>query len=417
MRSRQRLGEVAFAFLVGYFVLTGANAFALPAFLVRFSQDPFSRPEYRNQCSTCHINPKGGGPRNQFGSAFEKNKHIVTPEFRMAWPDHFLPSVTSNTVPTAGGEMKATFLADGGDAVLEIDGQHYRLNQKTAKLEKIEPEEAAKLVESPPPASATRVEPKLPLKDQPTFDHFLVNLPTTLPYGKGVFSMRFTHRFENPVLGCGQNCSDIGRLYGLDGFSFSSFGGDYGINRWMAVTIYRSPLDTTTEMGGIFQLLRQKGREPVSAAVRVTIEGQDNFQEHFTTNLVFPISRSISNIAEIFVDPMVSFHANPYYSLALPTDPKGISRSNQAAIGLGASIRFRPRTAFVMEWTPRVAGYHEIDSRNAYSFGLARTTNGHVFELVLTNTLGTTTSRAVDFGSDRFALGFNIYRRLRGSAF
>jgi hypothetical protein len=129
------------------------------------------------------------------------------------------------------------------------------------------------------------------------------------------------------------------------------------------------------------------------------------------------VSRSISNIAELFVDPMISFHANPFANRALPTDPRGIQRSNQAAIGLGASIRFRPRTAFVMEWEPRVAGYHEIGSRNAYSFGIQRSTNGHVFELLLTNTLGTTTSRAVDFGSERFALGFNIYRKLHDFRF
>src|SRR4029077_9176928 len=111
---------------------------------------------------------------------------------------------------------------------------------------------------------------------------------------------------------------------------FSSFGGEIGITRHIAGIIYRSPLDTTIEMGGVFQLLRQKGKEPFSASARVTIEGQNNFQEHFTTNLVFPVSRSISNVAELFVVPMVSFHANPFASLALLADPKGITRSNQA---------------------------------------------------------------------------------------
>lgn len=416
MPSGRKFTGIVLGLFAGFIILTGANAFALPQFLLRFSQDPFSQPEYRNKCSTCHINPKGGGARNAFGSAFEKNNHIVTPAFRLAWPDHFQSSVTSSLVPAGGGEMKATFLADEQGTILEIDGQHYRLSTKEAKLEKIEPEKAAKLVAAPPsPAALTQ--PKLPLKDQPTFDHYLVNLPTTLPYERGVLSMRFTHRFENPVLGCGQNCADIGRLYGLDGFSFSSFGGEVGITRRIAAVIYRSPLETTIEMGGVFQLLRQKGREPFAASFRVTIEGRNNFQEHFTTNLVLPISRSISNVAELFVDPMFSFHANPFASLATPFDPVGVKRSNQAAIGLGASIRFRPRTAFVMEWDPRVAGYHEIGSRNAYSFGIQRSTNGHVFELLLTNTLGTTTSRAVGFGSERFALGFNIYRRLHGSPF
>jgi hypothetical protein len=41
-----------------------------------------------------------------------------------------------------------------------------------------------------------------------------------------------------------------------------------------------------------------------------------------------------------------------------------------------------------------------------------RSTNAHVFELVLSNTVATTTSQAVGFGLDQLSLGFNIYRRL-----
>jgi hypothetical protein len=62
---------------------------------------------------------------------------------------------------------------------------------------------------------------------------------------------------------------------------------------------------------------------------------------------------------------------------------------------------------------PRVGGFHATESRNALSFGLQRTTNNHVFELVLSNTLGTTTSQAFSMGTRDFSLGFNLYRRLR----
>ncbi|OFW10667.1 MAG: hypothetical protein A3G20_04350 [Acidobacteria bacterium RIFCSPLOWO2_12_FULL_59_11] len=415
MQLSGKIQGVAFFLSLACAFLSSTAAYALPEFLLRFSQDPFSRPELRNQCSTCHLSPMGGGPRNPFGAAFEKSKHVVTPEFRQAWPSHFLPNVSSEAVPAGPGEVKATFLSSEREIILEISGEHFRLRPGEASLEKIAPEEAANLMASPPPPPPSE-EPKLPLRKQPTFDHYLVNLPTTLPYKRGGISLRFTHRFTQPVLVTGKGCTgcaDLGSLYGLDSFSFSSIGGNVGITDRLAATVYRSPLDKTIEMGGVFQLLRQEGREPLSASVRVTVEGRNNFRDFYTTNLVFPISGAISNVAELFVVPMVNFNANPFASAASPFAPEGKKRSHQGSVGLGTSIRFRPRSAFVAEWMPRVAGFHDQDSRNAVSFGILRSTNAHVFELVLTNTLGTTTSRSASHGEMNFALGFNLYRRLR----
>ena len=406
--GRRKFRLVWLHFLIGYLLFAGSQLFALPAFMARFSVDPFSKADLRNKCATCHNNPKGGGPRNSFGTAFEKNKHLVTAEFRRAWPDHFEQSITASA-----GDVKATMLANGQDTILEIAGQRYRLNTQTAKLDKIEPEAAAKLAETPPPPPRTIPEGKLPLRDQPTFDHHLVNLPTPLPYARHELAMRFSHRFSGPVLGCDGHCQSVGELWGFDSFSYSSIGGAYGITRNLTATLYRSPLEKTIEMGGAFQVLRSSRRQPISAAVRVSVEGRKNFQESYTTNLVFPVSGAISNFAELFVVPMVNFNANPNPAAPSKFTAEGETRQNQGAIGMGVSVRFRPRTAFVVEWTPRVAGFHQTDSRNAYSFGLQRSTNGHVFELTLSNTVATTTSRAVSTGFDEFSLGFNIYRRLR----
>ena len=406
-----------------WYLLGAGPAWALPEFLLRFSRDPFSRPEFRAQCSTCHINPQGGGPRNPFGSAFERNDHIVTPEFRQAWPSHFLPSVTTAPVASAQGEARATVLANEREAVLEIGGERYRLNVREAKLEKITPEEAARLIAAPPAPAAVVQEPKLPLRDQPTFDHTLVNLPTALPFEPGSLSLRFTHRFTQPVIRVGEDCAGcagLSDLLGLDSFSFSSLGGTYGITDRLAVSLYRTPLEQNYEFGGSFQLRRQRGREPFSAAARVSVESRLLFNpdagenERFqTANLAFPVSRAFRDLAEVFVVPMVSFRANPLASEPGPFIAEGETRSNQGVVGLGASIRLRPRTAVVAEWMPRVAGYRASGTRNAYSFGILRSTNRHVFELVLTNTVATTTSRSPSAGSSDFALGFNLYRRLR----
>ena len=429
MRSRCTSLAIPSGLAAAYLLFVGVGAHAMPQFLERFNQDPFSRPEYRNRCSTCHINPDGAGPRNPFGTAFENNDKVITAELRAAWPDRFLSSVSTAPFPAASTTIQATFLANEQETILQIGGEYFRLRSKEAKLEPMEAAEAARLTGTPAalPAvvASTPQEARVPLRNQPTFDHYLVNLPTTLPYARRGLSLRFNHRFAQPVLRVGADCpecGDITDLFGFDSFSFSSFGVEAGITSRFSATFYRSPLNRTYEFGGITQLLEQGGRTPLSAALRVSLEtrrlivtrGQDSQFERFqTVSFALPLSRAISDVAEVFAEPLLSIRANPLPPDAGPFATEGERRRNLGAIGLGASVRLRPRVAVVAEWIPRVGGFHAVDSRNALSFGIQRTTNGHVFELVLTNTLGTTTSQMGSIGSRDFSLGFNLYRRLR----
>jgi hypothetical protein len=415
--------KAAAFFFLGALLFAPARSHALPEFLIRFSEDPFSRPEFRGQCATCHVNPNGGGPRNPFGAAFEENDKIITPALRAAWPDRFLPSAPTAPVATPAGEVRVTFLSSETETVLEIGGEYFRLNGKRASLERMDAQEAAQLLSAPPPAPAPLEEPRLPLANQPTFDHYLVNLPTTLPYRRGGFSIRFTHRFTQPVLRSGEDCPDcagIADLFGFDSFSYSSFGGEVGLTSRLAVSIQRSPLLKDYEFGGIVQLLTQGGSAPLSAALRASLQTRrifsledSDFRRFQSYNLMIPASRAISDFAEVVVVPMAIFGVNPNADFQLPTASEGERRKNFAAIGLGASIRFRPRTAFVIDWTPRVAGYRPDGSRHSLSFGIQRTTNAHIFELTLSNSLGTTTNGAFLSGTRDFTLGFNLYRRLR----
>ena len=416
---------VLFSISLALMFLGGSQAHALPEFLMRFSQDPFARPEFRGQCSTCHISPQGGGPRNPFGTAFEQNDKMITPELRAAWPDRFLPSVAAAPLPSQSGQVKATFLANERDTILEIGGEYFLLNSREAKLERLEQQQVAQLTAAPASttAAATTGEPKLPLRAQPTFDHYLVNLPTTLPYTRGRISLRFTHRFTQPVLRSGNDCPDCGgiaELFGFDSFSYSSFGVEVGLTRRLAFTFYRSPLLKDYEFGGVMQLLNQQGASPVSAALRVSLETRSlfsfqssDFERFQSGSVILPVSHAVSDVAEVFVAPMMSWNVNPNANAQPLSASPGERRKNLAVIGVGTSIRFRPRSAFVAEFLPRVAGYHPDDSRHAISFGLQRTTNGHVFELTLSNTIGTTTNGAFIGGGRDFALGFNLYRRIR----
>ncbi len=397
----------------------GSSAlFGRPEFFARFAADPFSKPEWRTaMCATCHINPKGGGQRNEFGRAFARNGFMVTPELRLNWPDRFVPSLSSDA-RADGTALKVTWAAGRDDAVLvEINGMQFLVNRVLTTVEKVEaPQVQAYLTEAAPPSasSAVPVVPLEELQNPATKDHYLVNLPTNRARSAGSLHLRFSHRFSDPV------ASGTGRfrdLFGFDSFSRSSFGLEVGLLKRISFVTYRSPYPHVTggptiEMGPVFSLLHQDQRIPLSLSFRVTVEGQHNFTERFTTNLVPVFSRSFSNRAEIFFVPTFDL-AVPRRTLTADFPlSRGEARDHLISLGLGGSVRIRPQTAIVAEWQPRVSGFRGLGSRNAYSFAIQRSTNRHVFGLTFSNTQSTTTTRTLTDGQDDFRIGFNLYRRI-----
>ena|SRR2546423_13469006 len=75
---------------------------AKPAFMDRYNQDPFARPQLRGRCTVCHIG-RGGGERNDFGDAFEDSGYRITPKLRGKFPALFLKKSLADS-GAAGGE-------------------------------------------------------------------------------------------------------------------------------------------------------------------------------------------------------------------------------------------------------------------------------------------------------------------------
>lgn len=61
---------------------------AKPAFMDRYSRDPYAKEEYKTKCTICHIG-RGGGERNDFGDAFEDAGYRFTPKLRQKFPEFF----------------------------------------------------------------------------------------------------------------------------------------------------------------------------------------------------------------------------------------------------------------------------------------------------------------------------------------
>ncbi|MBI2995311.1 MAG: hypothetical protein HYY52_01190 [Candidatus Melainabacteria bacterium] len=96
-----------------------------------FNNDKLARPEMKNMCSVCHINPSGGGPRNEFGEAFEAANETITNDLREKFPELFdllrgmIPKIVrvKPSVFAIGKEIKVTILGKNfsADNFLHID--------------------------------------------------------------------------------------------------------------------------------------------------------------------------------------------------------------------------------------------------------------------------------------------------------
>jgi hypothetical protein len=74
---------------LAYIAAATVVALAKPAFMDRYNNDPYSKPDLRGKCTVCHVG-KGGGERNEFGEAFEDASYRITPKLRGKFPEMFL---------------------------------------------------------------------------------------------------------------------------------------------------------------------------------------------------------------------------------------------------------------------------------------------------------------------------------------
>ena len=326
---------------------------------------------------------------------------------------------------------------EDGIVVVEAGGESLRIDTRSKTVTRVEqPEES-----TPAPATAAQaIEHKHEAVEEP-YDYRLINLPTPKRVLRGSLNLYFTHRFAQPVRPLGQSDQD---LFGLDSFAVSSLGVFYGITDKLYVSAYRSPicqpgLCRTVELGVGYHLLDESKRSPIALGAYASIEGDDNFREDYTYNLQLMIGRSASKYFHLFFSPAVHFNANagrrfdPKPTDFFPPDPLA-NQFNQdrhaASFGFGVNARIRPTISLLFEYTPRIGfklgrvipifaagrltGFRH-ESEAELGFGIQKDVGRHTFSLTFSNTQATTTSRYNSsnqvFPPERFAIGFNLYRR------
>ena len=256
-----------------------------------------------------------------------------------------------------------------------------------------------------PPAQAAQ-DPDADLQvnvAQPDFT--LGALPTTLRLPKGKFSFRLTHRFTRPIAE-----GDVGDFFAdLFGFDSSARIGlelRYGLLPGTQVVVHRTN-DRTIQFAGQHQFLRF-ARNPAAPGVVhavLAVEGGNNFSEDFAGTVGAVASKEFERRGALYVQPLMVFNTRPDVDI----DDEG---EHTFLLGFGGRLQlWQSKTYIIVEAAPQVAGYK--NGVDHVSVGLEKRAGGHVFQLTISNALGTTyrqIARGGDVSGDWY-IGFNLSRK------
>lgn len=229
-------------------------------------------------------------------------------------------------------------------------------------------------------------------------DFTLGTLPTTLRMPAGKWAFRVTHRFTRP-LGEGNVGDLFSDLFGLDGGSQVGLELRYGLLPGTQVGVHRTS-DRTIQLFVQQSILTQRDGGAFGMDAIATLEGNDNLTEHRQSTLGVALSRNVGRRAALYVEPLFVANANPF----------DVGDRHTVMLGLGTRLRIRPATYLVAEYTPRLAGYDPGDSQ--ITFALERRTGGHLFQLNVSNGVGTTLGQLTSGGNnENWFMGFNLSRK------
>ena len=237
-------------------------------------------------------------------------------------------------------------------------------------------------------------------------DFTVIGLPTTGQVPRHKFVFRLTHRFSRPLDGFA-NDFDLGEfvedLFGFDSAARIGLELRFGLMTGTQVGIHRTN-DKTIQFFGQREILQQGDGSPVAVDALVTVEGLDNFRQEYSTGIGAVVSRRMARRLAVYVEPIWVANTNP-----LPSDLTDENHTFQ--VGLGSRLRLSPSVYLVGEFVPRAAGYSP--GGNHASFGIEKRAGGHLFQLNISNGLGTTVGQIArgSTGRDDWFIGFNLSRK------
>jgi hypothetical protein len=237
-------------------------------------------------------------------------------------------------------------------------------------------------------------------------DFTVISLPTTGQMPRHKFAFRLTHRFSRPLDGFGSDF-DFGELvdnlFGFDSAAQIGLELRYGLIEGTQVGIHRTN-DKTIQFFGQHGLLSQGDGSPVALDALLTVEGLDNFRQDYTVGVGAVVSRNMARRLAVYIEPIWVANTDPLSSEL--TD-----ENHTFQVALASRLRVTPSVYLVGEFVPRAAGH--TPGGNYGSFGIEKRAGGHLFQLNVSNGLGTTVGQLArgSRGRDDWFIGFNLSRK------
>jgi hypothetical protein len=225
---------------------------------------------------------------------------------------------------------------------------------------------------------------------------------------------RISHRF-------GLISQGYSQFFGLDqGFMLISL--EYGIKDWVMVGLNRASTEKAVSGFTKFSILRQSSgavNMPVSLSyfTSATVNGLNwtypNRTNYFSSRLTYVhqllIARKFNEQFSLQISPTL-IHRNLV--------PTALDNNDIFALGLAARYKLSRRTSFNVEYYPVIRptwNYVDPQYTNSFSMGFDIETGGHVFQLMVTNSMGMIDKAFITQTTDNWFkgnihLGFNISR-------
>ncbi|MFT3754110.1 MAG: DUF5777 family beta-barrel protein [Paludibacter sp.] len=225
---------------------------------------------------------------------------------------------------------------------------------------------------------------------------------------------RVSHRF-------GLISQGYEQFFGLDqGTIFISL--EYGIKNWVMVGLNRASTEKTVSGFTKFSILRQSSgaiNMPVSFSyfVSANVNGlkwtDPNRANYFYSRLTYThqllIARKFNEQFSLQVSPTL-IHRNLV--------PTALDNNDLFAVGISGRYKLSRRIAFNVEYYPVISPFwNYVDPKytNSFSVGFDIETGGHVFQLMLSNSVGMIEKAFIAETTDSWFkgnihLGFNISR-------